>query len=91
MKVTVDPWRLAHLILLMATTWLGGLYLIEEWELSRLSAYGVSCFGACQLSNVILRLFGVDDKRVVLNDDADDAGADRMKKSARNKKHKKRQ
>jgi hypothetical protein len=57
MKVNLDFWHLLHLVVLVLLTYGFGLYLAQEWDMSRLSAYGVSCFGVCQCSNVLLKLF----------------------------------
>jgi len=36
---------------------MAGQFLIEEWEMSNLSAYGLACFFVCQISNIAMRLF----------------------------------
>lgn len=56
MKVKVDFWRLLHLAILVVLTYVFGLYLAQQWDLSSLSAYGMSCFAVCQCSNVLCQL-----------------------------------
>lgn len=56
MKVTIDFWRVLHLILLVATTWLTGRFFVDQFEMSNLTAYGLGCFIVCQISNVLLKV-----------------------------------
>ena len=56
MKVTIDFWRVLHLNLLVATTWLTGRFFVDRFEMSNLTAYGLGCFIVCQISNVLMKV-----------------------------------
>lgn len=56
MKVTLDFPRILHLLILVVLTYAGAIYLKDQWELSGLAAFGLSCFTVCQISNVFLKL-----------------------------------
>lgn len=58
MKVKVDAWRILHLFVLVGLTYALGRNLVKAWDMSNLSAYGLSCFATCQASNVLLKLLG---------------------------------
>ena len=56
MKVTFDSRRVLHLAALIVATYFSGRYLVDEWDMSALSAYGLGCFDVCQVSNMLLWL-----------------------------------
>jgi hypothetical protein len=55
-KISIDSTRLAHLMLLLFFTYVCGQFLIQTWEWTNLTAYGLSCSIVCQISNAVLRL-----------------------------------
>ena len=67
MKVTVDTPRLIHLAVLVVLTYAGAMYLIDQWELSGLTAFGISCFAVCQVSNVFMKLHSPPPAREILD------------------------
>lgn len=62
MIVTVDTPRVLHLFLLLGVTYLGGRILIDRFDWSGLSAFGLSCTVACQLSNAIMQLYAGNER-----------------------------
>lgn len=57
MIVTVDKTRVAHFMLLAIFTHLGGSLLMNRFDWSFLSAYGLSCSCICQLSNGMIKIY----------------------------------
>ena len=57
MKVTVDTGRIAHLVLLVVGSYLFGKYLVEHWDMSNLSGYGLGCYLVCQANSVLTRVW----------------------------------
>ena len=69
MKITFDVRRVMHLNLLVAATFLTGRYcFIERFGMSNLSAYALSCFLVCQISNVLMRFLLVDETPATTRD-----------------------
>jgi hypothetical protein len=67
MKVTVDFWRLVHLATLLLLSYAGGRFLISQWEMSSaLSAYAISCFVICQISNILLKILKRKEEEAVI-------------------------
>lgn len=56
MKVTVDSGRIAHLAVLVGCSYLLGKFLVNRWEMSRLSGYGLGCYMVCQVNAVVTRV-----------------------------------
>ena len=53
MEVTLDRWRILHLILLMTASFIVAEILIKKWEWASLSAYGFAITITTQISKVI--------------------------------------
>jgi len=92
MKVTIDFWRTAHLATLIVLTYAGGRYLIgsaQWWQVSsQFSAYAISCFVVCQISNILLKL---RDKRkekltAIVQQNSVNEGKDPRKKQTKKRK-----
>ena len=86
MRVTIDPKRVVHLVLLLVLTVTFGRLLIERYEWNRLSAYGLVCSVVCQISNVIMKLSGVSDATTVANNNTVEADVANGSTSSRAKK-----
>lgn len=56
MNIVFDMYRGLHLLLLVTLTYTLGKALIDKYEWTPLSAYGLTCSLVCQLSNVILKV-----------------------------------
>ena len=63
MKITFDRYRILHLILLVACSFILAETLIAKMEWSKLSAYGFACTMISQLSNAISPIESDDSKR----------------------------
>jgi hypothetical protein len=59
MRVTIEPKRVLHLIILIVLTVTFGRLLTERYEWKFLSAYGLTCSLVCQISNVIMKFHEV--------------------------------
>ena len=59
MRVTIEPKRVLHLIILIVLTVTFGRLLTERYEWKFLSAYGLTCSVVCQISNVIMKFHEV--------------------------------
>ena len=55
MKVTFDFIRILHLILLIVLTIVFGQILIQRYDWTSLTAYGLTCSIVCQINNVFLK------------------------------------
>ena len=62
MKFTFDRYRILHLILLMACSYIVAETLIAKMEWSKLSAYGFACTVITQLNNAINPIESDDSK-----------------------------
>jgi len=60
-KVTLDLYRFGHLLVLLVSTWIGGRYLIQSFELGRLTAYGISATIVTSASNMLMKIYGIGD------------------------------
>ena len=89
MRVTIDPKRVVHLVLLLVLTVTFGRLLIERYEWNRLSAYGLVCSVVCQISNVIMKFTEVSDANNTVEADVAN-GSSRAKKSNMKKSRKSR-
>ena len=58
MKITIDFRRVFHLGLLLVGTYGGAKILEEHLELSTMASYGLACFTVCQISNILMKLYG---------------------------------
>jgi hypothetical protein len=56
MNIVFDIYRGLHLLLLITLTYTFGKVLIDIYEWTPLSAYGLTCSLVCQLSNVFLKV-----------------------------------
>lgn len=56
MKVTFDLPRVLHLLVLVFFTLVGGSFLVNQYNWSGLSAYGLVCTIVCQISSAILKV-----------------------------------
>ena len=82
MKVTFDYRRILHLLLLIVFTVTFGQILIQRYEWTSLTAYGLTCSIVCQINNVILNFQDISKNVMEIknNNDDDSNGVGRKKK-----------
>ena len=82
MKVTFDYRRILHLLLLIVFTVAFGQILIQRYEWTSLTAYGLTCSIVCQINNVILNFQDISKNVMEIknNNDDDSNGVGRKKK-----------
>lgn len=80
MKVTVDRYRILHLVLLLACSCVIGQILISKWEWGVMSAYGFATTITIQISNALYSLN-------TTNGDTDEAEKKREEKRERRREH----
>ena len=56
MEVTIDRYRVLHLVLLMFSSFIIAKILISKWEWSSLSAYGFGVTISTQVSNALSKI-----------------------------------
>jgi hypothetical protein len=84
MKVNLEYTKIAHFLLLLGLTLLGGWVLMDRYEWPHLSAFGFSCTVTVQLSNLLLKLLVYKDGK----DDDVTTGKNRQMKGTGNPKKK---
>ena len=87
MKVTVDFRRIFHLSLLIVGTYGGAKLLEEHLAMSAMASYGLACFSVCQISNILMNLYGLEDKK---GNNGTVAVVEKHQEKGRNSKKKKR-
>ena len=60
-KVTLDWYRFGHLLVLLVSTWIGGRFLMQSFEIGRLTAYGISTTIVTSASNMLMKIYGIVD------------------------------
>ena len=65
MEVTIDRYRVLHLIVLMFSSYIIAKIFILKWEWSSLSAYGFGVTITTQISNVIIHKINEDKSNVI--------------------------
>lgn len=77
MKVTFDRYRILHLILLMACSWVLAKILIAKLEWTAMSAYGFACTLTTQINQAI--------NSAKKDDDGDNNGAEKKRQDKRDR------
>ena len=60
-KVTLDWYRFGHLLALLLFSWISSRFLIDHFELNRLTAYGISTTIVTSASNLLMKFYGITD------------------------------
>lgn len=80
MKVTFHYIRILHLLLLIILTIIFGQILIQRYEWTSLTAYGLSCSIVCQINSIVLNYQDISNNLLEEQKNNDNDSVNRKKK-----------